>query len=72
MNGIDGEEIILTHVKIVVFIWSDLFPVKEKSCRRLAPIDSKYVQTFLPHNIAHHQNSFQHDDELVLFSHHAK
>jgi hypothetical protein len=25
MNGKDGEKIILTHVKIVVFIWSDVF-----------------------------------------------
>ena len=59
MNGIDGEEIILTHVKIVVFNWSDVFSREREVLLSFAPIDSKYVQTFLPHNIAHHKNSFQ-------------
>ena len=61
MNGINGEDIIrLIQVNIVVFILSEVFSSESEVLSSFGTkVNSKYVQMFHPHNIAHHQNAFR-------------
>ena len=61
MYGIDREDIIrFIQANIVVFILSEVFSSESEVLSSFgAKVDSKYVQTFHPHNIAHHQNAFR-------------